>query len=281
LGVVCSDFIGAQNSSWLWNDPQQVLRWARWLDAATGWTHGSRPSGLVGKGLLNMDRNEVSLGAGPNVGEGVGESFDAAALLQARQRSRQAVERIAAGIRPGMRESDAERLAAEVFAELGFERIWHPTHIRFGRNTLKLYKEASEPDVVLGEDDLFFIDIGPVWAGHEGDYGDTFCTGDAPALHSIAAAARTLFDQIAAVWRTGASGRELYHLAEQRALAAGYVLNLGAPGHRLGDFPHAVHKGGKLAAAEFSPAPGLWVLEIQIRHPSLPIGAFFEDLLLP
>jgi hypothetical protein len=57
-------------------------------------------------------------------------------------------------------------------------------------------------------------------------------------------------------------------------------LNLGAPGHRLGDFPHAVHKAGKLAVAEFQPSSGLWVLEIQIRHPELPIGAFYEDLLL-
>jgi len=28
------------------------------------------------------------------------------------------------------------------------------------------------------------------------------------------------------------------------------------------------------------PASGLWVLEIQLRHPTRPFGAFFEDLLL-
>jgi Xaa-Pro aminopeptidase len=224
--------------------------------------------------------NLASLGAGANPGEGIGPGFDTGSLLQARDCSRDAVERIAAGIQPGMREADAERLAADVFAQIGFERIWHPTHIRFGRNTLKLYKEASDPDVVLGEDDLFFIDIGPVWAGHEGDYGDTFCTGDNPDQHAIAEAARRLFDAVAADWREGCSGRALYQSAQRRAIEAGYVLNLGAPGHRLGDFPHAVHKGGKLAEADFPPTPGLWVLEIQIRHPQLPIGAFYEDLLL-
>ena len=30
----------------------------------------------------------------------------------------------------------------------------------------------------------------------------------------------------------------------------------------------------------FRPSSGLWVLEIQIRHPSREFGAFFEDLLL-
>lgn len=217
---------------------------------------------------------------GPNAGEGVGPRFDAAALLSARERSIEATRRIAAALRPGMRERDAHRIAEQVFEALGFERIWHPTHIRFGANTLKLYKEASDPDVVLAENDLFFIDIGPVWDGHEGDYGDTFVLGDDEERRAIAAAARDLFDEVAERWRMGCSGRELYAFAEDAARARGYVLNLGAPGHRLGDFPHAVHKAGKLASAEFVPSPGLWVLEIQIRHPQLPLGAFFEDLLL-
>ncbi len=217
---------------------------------------------------------------GPNAGEGVGTGFDAEALLAARERSIEATRRIAEAVRPGMREDDAQRIAAQVFETLGFERIWHPTHIRFGSNTLKLYKEVSDPDIVLAENDLFFIDIGPVWDGHEGDYGDTFVLGDAPDRLAIAAAARELFDEVADRWRAGCSGRALYAFAEEAAQARGYVLNLGAPGHRLGDFPHAVHKAGKLAAAEFVPSPGLWVLEIQIRHPDRPIGAFFEDLLL-
>jgi Xaa-Pro aminopeptidase len=220
------------------------------------------------------------IGPGVHPGEGLGAAFDAQRLIEARARSRDAVERIAARLRPGMREADAEAIAADVFTELGFERIWHPTHIRFGANTLKLYKEASAPGVVLAENDLFFIDIGPVWAGHEGDYGDTFVLGDDPDMHAIAAAARRLFDEVAGRWREGLSGRALYAYAESAAREAGYELNLGAPGHRLGDFPHAVHKAGKLAAADFVPSTGLWVLEIQIRHPQRDMGAFYEDLLL-
>jgi Xaa-Pro aminopeptidase len=222
----------------------------------------------------------ATITAGPHAGEGLGPSFDAVQLLAARDHSRAAVDMIASLVRPGMREADAEAIAGEVFDRLGFERVWHPTHIRFGSNTLKLYKERSEPDVVLGDADLFFIDIGPVWAGHEGDYGDTFVLGKDPDMHAIAAAARELFDAIAARWRHGISGRALYAEAETGARAMGYELNLGAPGHRLGDFPHSVHRAGKLAAADFPPSPGLWVLEIQLRHPTRPIGAFYEDLLV-
>lgn len=222
----------------------------------------------------------TTIAAGAHAGEGLGPGFDAVRLLEAREQSRAAVAAIAARIRPGMTEPEAEAIAADVFEDLGFERVWHPTHIRFGINTLKLYKERSEPGVVLGGQDLFFIDIGPVWAGHEGDYGDTFVLGDDPEMHAIARAARELFDAIAARWREGLSGRALYAEAEAGARAMGYELNLGAPGHRLGDFPHAVHRAGHLAAADFPPSPGLWVLEIQLRHPTRPIGAFFEDLLV-
>jgi hypothetical protein len=51
-------------------------------------------------------------------------------------------------------------------------------------------------------------------------------------------------------------------------------------GHRLSEFPHAAHHKGALADAPFTPSPGLWMLEIQLRHPTRPFGAFYEDLLL-
>ena len=68
--------------------------------------------------------------------------------------------------------------------------------------------------------------------------------------------------------------------AARRAEAMDWRLNHDIKGHRLGDFPHAIHKGGDLGDFASMPAPGLWVLEIQIAHPSEPFGAFYEDLLL-
>ena len=51
-------------------------------------------------------------------------------------------------------------------------------------------------------------------------------------------------------------------------------------GHRLGEHPHAAFHDGLLSRAEFRPSAGLWMLEIQLRHPDKPYSAFFEDLLL-
>ena len=214
-------------------------------------------------------------------GEGVGPRYALDALLAARERSKLATERIAAAIEPGMRELDAHAVADAVFAELEFSRLWHPTHIRLGANTLKTFREASDPAVVLGDPDVFFIDIGPVWAGHEGDYGDTFVIGDDPELGALRDAARQVYAEVAAAWRQQRlSGRALYRHAEHCAERLGWRLNLGAPGHRIGDFPHSIHQGGKLADKAHVPGSGLWVLEIQLAHRSRPVGAFYEDILL-
>ncbi|MEN6080196.1 M24 family metallopeptidase [Chromobacterium piscinae] len=213
--------------------------------------------------------------------EAVGAAFDRDAMLDVRRRTLKAVRDIAANVSPGMLEEDAVEMARDVLAEAGMLRGWHDVYVRFGRNTLKTFGAASEPDTRLGDDDIFFVDIGPVWKQWEGDGGDTFVTGADPERARCAADARAIFHEVRAKWlEERSSGRELYHYAEDCARRRGWELNLDLSGHRLADFPHAaIHKG---ALADFDHAPSglLWVLEIHIRHPSEPYGAFFEDLLL-
>jgi methionyl aminopeptidase len=76
------------------------------------------------------------------------------------------------------------------------------------------------------------------------------------------------------------NGKELYDFAVKATADLGWVLNLGLTGHRLSDFPHHAHYSGTLGAVSIRPSPNLWILEIQIRHPTKSIGAFFEDLLV-
>lgn len=212
--------------------------------------------------------------------EAIGSRYAAESMLHARDRAWTALSRIAAGIVPGMREDEASILATRVLEAEGMERIWHPSIVRFGANTLKTFRQRSAPDTVLGADDIFFVDLGPVFDGHEGDVGDTFATGTNPDMRACAAAARHLHGKVAARWRQGdLDGRALYAFAESEAEAAGWRFNHAIKGHRVGDYPHAVHKAGALGDFERAPASGLWVLEIQIAHPEQPFGAFFEDVL--
>jgi len=213
--------------------------------------------------------------------EAVGASFDLDAMRHASAQSWRAVERMAAEFKPGLRESQATARCREILDALGMERIWHPPQIRFGTNTTKKYNEKSEGDRVLGDDDIFFVDIGPVFRGHEGDVGATFTTGSDPEKAACAAAAKTLFDDVSRAWKADAlSGVSLYDYADKRARELGWVLNLDIQGHRVSDYPHSVYKGGDLGAFDRVPVPGVWILEIQIAHPDKPFGAFYEDLLI-
>jgi Xaa-Pro aminopeptidase len=213
--------------------------------------------------------------------EAVGNHFDASAMLRAREQSWAALRGIHERMTPGISEDDARAVAADVFRELGMQRLWHPVIIRIGANTTKTYRQASNPDVRLGENDIYFIDLGLVFDDHEGDVGDTFVVGHAPELEACAAAAHALFDVVAEAWRKqGLNGQDLYAFADQQAEAMGWRLNHAVKGHRVSDFPHSVHKGGDLGTLDAAPTSGLWILEIQIAHRTEPFGAFYEDLLV-
>ena len=155
--------------------------------------------------------------------EAVGEVYDIEAMKYAQAMTWRAIDMLSALIRPGMRESEAIALGKQVLAELEMQRIWHPLLVRFGSNTLKMFKERSEGDPVLGEDDIFFIDMGAVWRGHEGDAGATFTTGTDAQMAACAAAAKTLFDTVQQRWANErVAGQELYRYAEAQAQAKGW-----------------------------------------------------------
>lgn len=212
--------------------------------------------------------------------EAVGQRFDPALMQRAREKTWAALHGIRERMRPGIGEDEAKAAALDVFRELGYERLWHPVLIRIGANTTRTYRQRSDPNVRLGENDSYFIDLGLVFDGHEGDVGDTFVVGNAPQRQACADAARALFGEVAGAWRSqGLSGQALYAFAGERAEAMGWRFNHAIKGHRVSDFPHSIHRGGDLGDLEASPSSGLWILEIQIAHPTEPFGAFREDLL--
>ena len=213
--------------------------------------------------------------------ERVGERHEHAVMLEARRRSKAAVRDIARRVAPGMSEEEGLELARRALRAHGFERDWVSPYLRFGRNTLRKYAEPSEPGLVLAADDVWFIDVGPLWRNHECDYAETFAVGGDAERHRIARDVRAIFDRTSWHWREArATGVELYRFAAAQAQLLGWQLDTDMAGHRLGEYPHAAFHDGLLANAEFTPSAGLWMLEIQIRHADRPYSAFFEDLLL-
>jgi Xaa-Pro aminopeptidase len=215
--------------------------------------------------------------------EKTGPNFSLDALLGARQKTKEAIALIAGGVKPGMLEEEARQMAKETLERLGSSKGWHKILVRFGPNTIKNFEDPSEREVRLRDGDIFFVDIGPVWGDTEGDGGETFVVGANPDadMRRCAHDVKRIFQLVREQWiASGMTGKELYDFANQTAADLGWLLNMELTGHRLSEFPHSAYYDGTLAAVAIRPAPNLWVLEVQIRHPTKPIGSFFEDLLL-
>lgn len=207
--------------------------------------------------------------------ESVGSKFNLEKYLNAREFAIKATREVASKVEVGMNESDGQQIITSVLENYGVERLWHPSKFRIGSDTVKVFRERPDQSIKLSSNDLFFVDIGPVFEGHEADYGETFALGTSYQL--MAEDCKKVFGEVASLWKTQKfTGTKLYQRAYKIAETYGYTM-ADQTGHRLGDYPHALYFKGHLADIDIAPAPHLWILEIHLLKDGR--GAFFEDIL--
>jgi Xaa-Pro aminopeptidase len=207
-------------------------------------------------------------------------------LLQAREKSWCALRDISQRLKEGMTEFEASEFAKVCLQDYGATGQWHKPQVRFGSGTALTFYDPLRTDYRLQPNDAVYLDLGPVWSDpqtgldYEGDVGDSFSFGSNPDHEKCAETARQLWKGAAEKWlNEKTTGVELYAWLEAEAKKRGYVLLEKITGHRVGDFPHSKYCKERLNKMVFSPTPELWILELQINHATLPMGAFFEDLL--
>lgn len=212
--------------------------------------------------------------------ENTGDKFNLETYMDARKVAMKATLLVAQHVNVGMDLEDIEGLVNETFKLLKIEKKWHMSKVRIGSDTMKTFKEKSDPTICLKENDIFFLDIGPVINNHEADFGMTFTKGNNPDFAKIQKASRDLFNLAKAFWLDSKpTGEELYKFLKSETENLGYELDPKMHGHRLGDFPHHVHYRGSLGEVETTPIKNLWVLEVHIFDTKNKVGAFYEDIL--
>lgn len=217
--------------------------------------------------------------------EGNREGFRLENLLKAQAKSWEGLRKIRDALKIGMTEKEITVLGAKILKECGSKKNWHRVIARIDESTLLKFSEPADPSKILTEKSILFLDVGPVFEidgmEYEGDVGDTFVFGDDVEKHRIADACREIFHTVSGIWRSETlSGADLYRRAVAEGEKLGVKLFDNVDGHRAGDFPHQVFFRGGIAELDFKPGAGVWILEIQIRHPTLPFGAFYEDSLV-
>jgi Xaa-Pro aminopeptidase len=213
--------------------------------------------------------------------------FSLSELLNVQKKSWALLDEIAAEIEPGITEVEGVRFITQKLKDLGVSKSWHHPKFRIGENTVLPFSAPASETRVLTEDDLFFIDLGPVFTGgdgieYEGDVGKTYSISGAPEHQKLIDASEDLFWMAGEKWRNAnASGQKIYQALSELAKGVfGVELKPEGDGHRIGVFPHKPVFTGSLASIDFKPASGLWVVEIHVVDPALNIAAFYEDLLV-
>ena len=196
-------------------------------------------------------------------------------------------------IRAGLSESrlneDIYKLAKQMF---GITTYWHKRIVRAGRNTLAPYDE-NPPDLMIGEDDILFLDLGPVFEDWEADFGRTFVLGSDPLKLKLGddvgkafAEGKRYFDETPEI-----TACQLFRYALTLANKFGWEFGGSIAGHLIGQFPHDRIAGDKVTLYVHPESHLLmrslnekgqkrhWILEIHFVDREHQIGGFFEELL--
>jgi Xaa-Pro dipeptidase len=196
-------------------------------------------------------------------------------------------------IRPGAKESEInEGVYALAGSMYGISRYWHKRIVRAGRNTLAPYDE-NPPDLMIGEDDIVFLDFGPVFEEWEADFGRTYVVGNDPQKHKLRHDIEEAFVSGKRYFREHPeiTAAELYAHAQQLAKRTGWEYGGPIAGHLIGVFPHEkiandkvtlyVHPENhrRMHLPDASGRKRHWIFEIHFIDREQEIGGFYEELL--
>lgn len=196
-------------------------------------------------------------------------------------------------IRAGIAESRLNQEIYDLAKEMyGISTYWHKRIVRAGANTLLPYAE-NPPDYTIGDDDILFVDLGPVFEEYEADFGRTFVVGSDPAKLRMREDVAKAFADGKRYFKEHPeiTASQLYDYVT--SLAGKYGWEFGGPiaGHLIGQFPHEriaedkitlyVHPKSNLRMRSTDEKGRLrhWILEIHFVDRRSRIGGFFEELL--
>lgn len=219
------------------------------------------------------------------------------ALIAAEARGLALLDAIeAAGlIAPGRSDLDIEHdIRALATRDFGVTTHWHDRIVRVGENTLFTAGQLA-PHRTVAEDDIVFLDLGPVFGDWEADIGRSYAVGADPEKHRLVADLETVFEVVRERFNAApdVTGAELFDIAVAESEARGWRFGGSIAGHTVGPFPYARSPAGR-DGGRVSPAntrrmrdpdqlgrPRHWILEIHLVEPRGTWGGFYERLLLP
>lgn len=216
-------------------------------------------------------------------------------LLEAEEKAKQLFDAVEKHqiIKPRKSEKEVNtaifKLAFEMF---GIEKYWHKRIVRAGENTLRPYDD-NPPNLIIKEDDIVFLDFGPIFEDWEADFGRTFVLGHDAFKIKLKNDIETAWHEIKEWFQqqTELTASAFYNHITKVAVNYGWEFGGAIGGHLIGQFPHEriepnsyllyIHpeNHNSMFALDANGKKRHWILEIHFVDRKKKIGGFFEQLL--
>jgi len=196
-------------------------------------------------------------------------------------------------VRAGKLESElTDEIHGLAQSRFGVRRHWHKRIARSGPNTLLTYHDECA-DRRIVEDDIVYLDFGPVFEAWDADFGRTYVVGDDPVKHRLVGDLAKGFSSGKELYRQSPNltAGQLYDHVAGLAPTYGWEFGNLTAGHLIGHFPHErrpadpdhlrIRHGNSIPLRELDETgnPRHWILEIHFIDRAREIGGFFEELL--
>ena len=218
-----------------------------------------------------------------------------AALEQAQTKALKlfdAIERdrlVRAGVTERQVEDEIGQLAEQ---EFGVEKHWHRRIVRAGVNGITIAGD-NPPVRTIADDDIVYVDLGPVFEAWEADIGKSYVLGNDPEKRRLVADLPRTFKDVQDYYHRnpGMTGATLFAYAQKTASDAGWVFGGQIAGHIVSEFAHTLIPGDKALnrISPLNPKPmtdpdgkgrdRYWILEIHLVAKDGSFGGFYERLL--
>jgi Xaa-Pro dipeptidase len=185
-----------------------------------------------------------------------------------------------------------EKIYALALELYGIRKYWHKRIVRSGPNTLHPYDENPE-NLLIKDDDIFFLDFGPVFEDWEADLGRTYVLGNDPYKRKLSQDIVAGFEKGKQFYKKNPdiTGAEFYQYSVEAAKGFGWEFGGGIAGHIIGNFPHKEIIGSEtlhyvhpdnhqsMSTPDQFGNKRHWIYEIHYVDREKQIGGFFEQLL--